>query len=77
MAPQWNAEGGYKMINNLINGEPLWWSETIINVAILICSIKWQSYKGVGICFKLLIEKADKKISLQFVHEYLICQKDI
>ena len=23
MAPQWNSEGGYKMINNLINGEPL------------------------------------------------------
>jgi len=23
MAPQWNYEGGYKMINNLINGETL------------------------------------------------------
>ena len=23
MAPQWNPEGGYRMINNIINGEPL------------------------------------------------------
>ena len=24
MAPQWNSEGGYRMINSLINNEDLW-----------------------------------------------------